>query len=146
MGIMFFSVQFIFINTLRNPFIFAAINRTKAEVFSGRAAEYIMDTNSINLASTMAMVMLPESVWEEVTSDLKELKELVKCKEEEKSDWIESVEARKMLGVSHKTWQTYRDKRVIPYVQFGRKIMVKRADIDAFMDSHYISRKEVDIK
>ena len=81
-------------------------------------------------ASTMAMVMLPQSVWEGVTADLKELKEFVRKKAaEEKSEWIESTEARKMLGICPKTWQIYRDKRVIPFVQFGRKIMVKKADL-----------------
>lgn len=98
-------------------------------------------------APTMAMVMLPQSVWEGVASDLKELKKFIRQKEAaEKSDWVESVEARKMLGISPKTWQTYRDKRIIPFVQFGRKIMVRRSDIEAFMQQHYIKpQKEVAI-
>ena len=63
-------------------------------------------------------------------------------KEEAGSEWIESVEARKMLGVSPKTWQTYRDRRVIPFAQIGRKILVKKADLDAFMREHYISTEK----
>jgi excisionase family DNA binding protein len=46
-----------------------------------------------------------------------------------------------MLGVSAKTWQTYRDERRIPFSQFGRKIYVKRADLEAFMEKHYINSK-----
>lgn len=92
-------------------------------------------------ASTMAMVVVPQSVWQGVKEDLQEVKELLTKKntEEAGNEWIESGKARKMLGVSPKTWQTYRDRRIIPFAQIGRKILVKRADLDAFMDAHYIS-------
>lgn len=92
-------------------------------------------------ASTMAMVVLPKSVWQGVKEDLQEVKELLikKNTEDAGNEWIESVKARQMLGVSPKTWQTYRDRRIIPFAQIGRKILVKKADLDAFMDAHYIS-------
>ena len=39
----------------------------------------------------MAMVMLPQSAWEEVAADLKELKEFVRVKAAEREcEWIES--------------------------------------------------------
>ena len=55
-----------------------------------------------------------------------------------KDEYLTSTEARKLLGVSQKTWQTYRDERRIPFSQFGRKIYVKRSDIEEFMSSHKI--------
>ena len=87
------------------------------------------------------MVILPQSAWEGVQTDIQDLKELLTKKntEEVKNEWIESAKARKMLGVSPKTWQTYRDRRIIPFAQIGRKILVKKSDLDAFMDAHYIS-------
>ena len=93
-----------------------------------------MQTNvsTQNQASTMAMVVLPQSVWEGVKADKKST-------EESGNEWMESVEARKMLGVSPKTWQTYRDRRIIPFAQIGRKILVKKSDLEAFMQEHYIS-------
>ena len=96
-----------------------------------------------NQASTMAMVVLPQSVWEGVTNDLQQLKEMLQSRnaEEVGKQWVESTEARKMLGVSQKTWQNYRDKRIIPFSQVGRKIYVRRADLQAFMESHYITSK-----
>lgn len=89
------------------------------------------------------MVVLPQNVWETITSQIEELKAILQSKSDEEvsGKWIESTEARKMLGVSQKTWQTYRDNRRIPFCQFGRKIYVKRADIDAFMNNHYVSSK-----
>lgn len=99
------------------------------------------NVTTTNQAPTMAMVVVPQSVWEGVKDDLQQVKELLIKKNTEKveNEWLESVKARKMLGVSPKTWQTYRDRRIIPFAQIGRKILVKRADLDAFLDAHYIS-------
>lgn len=97
-----------------------------------------------NQASSMAMVILPQSAWEGVQTDIQDLKELLtkKSTEATEKEWIDSVEARKMLKVSPKTWQTYRDRRIIPFAQIGRKILVKKSDLDAFMQDHYISSSE----
>jgi hypothetical protein len=105
-----------------------------------------MQTNvaAQNQAPTMAMVVLPESAWEGVKADIQDLKELLtkKSTEEVGNEWIESIEARKMLGVSPKTWQTYRDRRIIPFAQIGRKILVKKSDLEAFMQEHYIQSEK----
>lgn len=101
-----------------------------------------METNSFKQQTT-TMVMLPQAEWEGVKLDLQELKELVreKTSEELNAQWIESTEARKILGVSQKTFQGYRDNRIIPFVQVGRKIYVKRGDLNKFMQDHYINSK-----
>lgn len=103
-----------------------------------------VNVSAQNQASTMAMVVLPQSVWEGMKADIQDMKELLtkKSTEEAGNEWIESIEARKILGVSPKTWQTYRDRRIIPFVQIGRKILVKKSDLEAFMQEHYISTKK----
>lgn len=103
----------------------------------------MVNISSQTTAENLAMVVLPKAAWEAVTSEIRELKKYLQKKNEEEvnNQWLESTEARKMLGVSPKTWQTYRDERRIPFSQFGRKIYVKRADIEAFMESHYIHAK-----
>ncbi len=90
-----------------------------------------------------SLVVLPESEWNGIKDLLNEVKDTLQTKSETeiKSMWLESNEARKMLGVSAKTWQDYRDKRVIPFSQFGRKIYVRRADIETFLDKHFIKFK-----
>lgn len=95
-------------------------------------------------AAPQTMILLPQSEWEGLKQELKELAKLVTNRNQSDmmNEWIESGEARKMLGVSQKTWQTYRDNRIIPFSQFGRKIYVKKADLEAFMQSHYITAKE----
>ena len=86
------------------------------------------------------MVAMPEAEWLKIGKKLDELSSIVINRNagELNSEWIDSATARKMLGVSKKTWQTYRDSRRIPFSQFGRKIFVRRADLEAFMSSHYI--------
>lgn len=87
--------------------------------------------------------MLPQEAWESITNEIQSLKAILRTKSEDEVNgkWIESTEARKLLGVSQKTWQTYRDERRIPFSQFGRKIYVKRADLEAFMNNHYVPSK-----
>lgn len=96
--------------------------------------------NNTTTPAIPQVVVLPESEWVSIKDLLQEVKDTLQTKSEEEtnSQWIESTEARKMLGVSAKTWQDYRDKRVIPFSQFGRKIYVRRADIEAFLQKHYI--------
>lgn len=100
-----------------------------------------VDVATQKQASTMAMIVLPQSVWEGVKADIQDMKKLLTTKstEEAGDEWVESIEARKKLGVSPKTWQTYRDRRIIPFAQIGRKILVKKSDLEAFMQEHYIS-------
>lgn len=102
--------------------------------------------NNNSTSAIPPVVVLPESEWESIKDLLKEVNNTLQTKSEEETNgqWLESTEARKLLGVSVKTWQDYRDKRVIPFSQFGRKIFVKRADIEAFLQQHYIkARREV---
>lgn len=89
------------------------------------------------------MVMLPKSVWEEMCANIQEMKEMLREKttDEMNGQWVESSEARKMLGVSAKTWQSYRDKRIIPFSQVGRKIYVRRKDLEDFLNKHNINNK-----
>lgn len=103
---------------------------------------YILLMFKYNVQST-TMVILPQEIWENVTATLIELKDYIKGRRQDEvnNQWIDSTEARKLLKVSSKTWQTYRDERRIPFSQFGRKIYVKKADLEAFMEQHYISAR-----
>ena len=99
--------------------------------------------NNNKQSTPQTMILLPQSEWEGINQKLEDLAKLVtrRNQSDTMNEWIESSEARKMLGVSQKTWQTYRDNRIIPFSQFGRKIYVKKADLEAFMQSHYITAK-----
>ena len=99
--------------------------------------------NSNQLVAT-TMVVIPQEEWLNLHEKLDKLAELVinRNAEDKNSEWIESDAARKMLGISPKTWQNYRDLRVIPFSQIGRKIYVNRGDLESFMRSHYIKSRK----
>lgn len=86
------------------------------------------------------MVVVPQVILENISKTLSNIENLLQKKSEEElaNQWLESTLVRKILGISAKTWQTYRDERKIPFSQFGRKIYVKKADLEAFMKQHYI--------
>lgn len=87
------------------------------------------------------MVMLPQSELEAIKKKIDEVASLIVTRnnDEANSEWIESGEARRKLKVSQTTWQNLRDERRIPFSQFGRKIYVKKADLQAFMEANYIT-------
>ena len=95
-----------------------------------------METNQ----NVTTMLLIPMGELEALKSELAEIKAAISTRLNHASgdEWVSSETARKMLNVSVKTWQTYRDRRILPFAQFGRKIMVKRADIEAFLNNHCI--------
>lgn len=92
-------------------------------------------------APSMTMIMVPEEEWRNLHDTLEQIIDLITRRnaDDSGSEWTESEDARKILGVSPKTWQNYRDKRIIPFSQIGRKIYVNRADLDAFLRKHRIA-------
>ncbi len=90
----------------------------------------------------MTMVVLPQETLEEIMDVVRRAADNQGAKSAAKDDeWLTSEEARKILGVSPKTWQNYRDRGIIPFSQTGRKIYVLRSDLDNYLKSHRISRK-----
>lgn len=89
------------------------------------------------------MVVIPQAIWENISKTLSNVEALLQKRTEEEvsNQWIESTQVRKILGISAKTWQTYRDERRIPFSQFGRKIYVKQSDLESFMQEHYINSR-----
>ncbi|MBR5593355.1 MAG: helix-turn-helix domain-containing protein [Bacteroidaceae bacterium] len=62
-------------------------------------------------------------------------------KEKAKEDYLDSEEVMRTLGICRKTWQNYRDKKIIPYTKISRKIYVKRSDLEKFMQTNIINSR-----
>jgi len=90
----------------------------------------------------MNFIVLEEAKLNQLFSEISEIKSAIKNQKEESlvNQWIQSETARKALGVCRKSWQDYRNKKIIPFSQFGRKIYVKKADLEAFMMKNYIKQ------
>lgn len=69
------------------------------------------------------------------------LEEYLESQMNEKEDYLTTDEVVQILNISKKTFRRYRDMRLIPYVQRGRKIYVKRSDLDAFQEANRIGSR-----
>ncbi len=99
-----------------------------------------MQSTPQNITPSTLLFVVPEEEWRNLHDTLEQIIDLITRRnaDDSISEWIESEDARKILGVSPKTWQNYRDKRIIPFSQIGRKIYVNRDDLDAFLRKHRI--------
>ena len=102
-----------------------------------------MQSTPQNINTSTLLLVVPEEEWRNLHDTLEQIIDLITRRnaDDSGSEWIESDEARKLLGVSQKTWQNYRDQRLIPFSQIGRKIYVNCADLDAFLRNHRIGSK-----
>lgn len=95
------------------------------------------------IQTNMNLAVVPQGFLDKMEAEMDQIKNILNAQNvsEINSQWIESVRIPKLLGISLKTWQTYRDKRLIPFSQIGSKIYVRRSDLEDFMQAHYISAK-----
>lgn len=56
-------------------------------------------------------------------------------------EYLTSKQVCEELGISSRQFQKYRDERRIAFSQFGRKIYVRRSDLNAFISSHRIASR-----
>jgi len=54
-----------------------------------------------------------------------------------KETWFDVEETMKMLNISRRTLQNYRDQGVLSFSQIGSKIYFRAADLDDHLDRHY---------
>jgi len=56
-------------------------------------------------------------------------------------EYLTSKQVCEELGISNRQFQKYRDERRIAFSQFGRKIYVRRSDLNAFIANHRIASR-----
>lgn len=99
-----------------------------------------MQSTPQNINPSTPLFVVPKEEWRNLHDTLERIIDLITRRNADDlgHEWIESETARKILGISPKTWENYRDQRLIPFSQIGRKIYVTRADLDAFLRKHRI--------
>jgi len=55
--------------------------------------------------------------------------------------WLTGEEICRILGISKRTLQNYRDQRRISFYQLGRKIYYKATDVDDLIERHHINAR-----
>lgn len=91
----------------------------------------------------MEVITIESQAFKEIQGHLKEIREeLDKTKHQSLEDtWLKSKQVQKILGVSQKTWQTYRDKKLIKFTQIGQKIYVRASWLEEFMEKYKIQER-----
>ena len=56
--------------------------------------------------------------------------------------WLDNCETCRLLNVSARTMQTYRDTGKLPYSQINNKIYYKISDVETFMQNHVKNNSE----
>lgn len=57
--------------------------------------------------------------------------------------YLSGEDVCKLLHISKRTLQQYRDDNILPYIQIGGKIIYKESDILRILEQNYISQKTV---
>lgn len=104
-----------------------------------RLLHFMQFNQSYPIQQAMTMVMMPQETLDEILDAIRRLADQPTAPKVD--EWLTSEEARQVLGVSPKTWQNYRDRGVIPFSQTGRKIYVRRSDLDQYLMAHRIARR-----
>lgn len=75
-----------------------------------------MQSTLQNITPSTLLFVVPEEEWRNLHATLEQIIDLITRRnaDDSNSEWIKSEDARKILGVSPKTWQNYRDQRLIP--------------------------------
>lgn len=103
-----------------------------------------MNINSFN-SQTSNNEMEPSQFTQELlylANELSELKKVVEYigKSQLKKvidNWVDGDEVLKALKISKRTLQSYRDKGILGYTQFGNKLFYKVRDIQQLLDKNY---------
>ena len=57
--------------------------------------------------------------------------------------YLSGEDVCKLLHISKRTLQQYRDDDILPYIQIGGKIIYKESDILTILEQNYVSQKTV---
>ena len=88
----------------------------------------------------MEVITIESKAFNEILNQLEAIKTEVRNSvrpTESVDKWVDNEEASKLLKVSKRTLQTYRDSGEISFSQTGSKIYYRKSDIEEFLQKHY---------
>ncbi len=85
----------------------------------------------------MDTVLLSKMNFEEIRVDLKEIKTKIKNIISPSEHFIDNDAFIKLMGISSRTAQTWRDQGIIGFSKRGKKIYYRMSDIDQFLKDHH---------
>lgn len=92
------------------------------------------------------LISTDSNVFQELISKIENIEtNVIKNSKLTKDVWIDNEEMLKILKISKRTAQHYRDTKLIAFSQIGSKIYYRLCDVEELLNSHYNS-SEVDRK
>lgn len=86
----------------------------------------------------MEVITIQSQAFQELVGKLEAINNRLNVKEKEpKEQWLDNQELMKLLKISKRTAQHYRDSGLISFSQVGNKIYYKLSDVEELLKSHY---------
>ena len=86
----------------------------------------------------MEVITIQSEAFHEIMKKMEDIQRQLKAKEKEPKDiWIDNDELAKMLKVTKRTIQNYRDNGIISFSQIGSKLYYRLSDIEDMLMKHH---------
>ena len=85
----------------------------------------------------MNAIVISKEDYETIQNDLQEIKKHVKKITVPNEAFVDNKQFTKLMGVSFRTAQTWRDEGKVGFSQEGKKIYYRLSDIEKFLDDHH---------
>ena len=86
----------------------------------------------------MEVITLQSEAFHEIMKKMEDIQRQLKAKEKEPKDiWIDNDELAKMLKVTKRTIQNYRDNGIISFSQIGSKLYYRLSDVEDMLMKHH---------
>lgn len=86
----------------------------------------------------MQVITIEVEAFKEIVSKIDAINLSLATKENVPTEkWLDNKEFMKLMNVSIRTAQSYRDEGIISFSQIGNKIFYKRSDIEALLMKNY---------
>ena len=86
----------------------------------------------------MGYFIITDSNWARLRNEILSLAETCQkgfVEQNEHSDWLHNGDVCRLLNISKRTLQHYRDTDVLPFFQIGHKCYYKREDVDRLLET-----------
>jgi hypothetical protein len=86
----------------------------------------------------MEVITLQSEVFYEIMKKMSDIQQQLEAKQKEPKDiWIDNDDLAKILKVTKRTIQNYRDNGIISFSQIGSKIYYRLSDVEDMLLKHY---------
>lgn len=90
----------------------------------------------------MGIVLIEQKVWEQMLESFSELAGKVRKLTERNTGmktWLDNEDVCRMLNISKRTLQSYRDSGKLAFSQINHKIYYKPEDVEAFLQKNLLA-------